>query len=184
MSNLRRFLTGTCLHPSRKFHAPPYSCISRAHFPSRTYVTFSPLTLDSDMSPSAAESRSEPSTIRVPQPIRTQLTDPTDTLDKTQSPPSAGPDAYDPSVVPPSKQHRTIVLCFDGTGDQFDADVCVIYPCSQCPPHRPNLARRIRTSFSSFRCSRRMTRVSRWSTIRSAESDCPLWGASAQMAVF
>ena len=28
-------------------------------------------------------------------------------------------------VLPPAHTHRTLVLCFDGTGDQFDADVCV-----------------------------------------------------------
>lgn len=27
-----------------------------------------------------------------------------------------------PSVIPPEHDHRTLVLCFDGTGDQFDAD--------------------------------------------------------------
>ncbi|KAJ2913955.1 hypothetical protein MD484_g6460, partial [Candolleomyces efflorescens] len=27
-----------------------------------------------------------------------------------------------PPVIPPSHQHRTLVLCFDGTGDQFDDD--------------------------------------------------------------
>ena len=26
-------------------------------------------------------------------------------------------------VVPPSHRHRTLIICFDGTGDQFDADV-------------------------------------------------------------
>ena len=26
-------------------------------------------------------------------------------------------------VIPPGHGHRTLVLCFDGTGDQFDADV-------------------------------------------------------------
>jgi hypothetical protein len=26
-------------------------------------------------------------------------------------------------VIPPVHTHRTIVLCFDGTGDQFDTDV-------------------------------------------------------------
>jgi len=26
-------------------------------------------------------------------------------------------------VIPPVHTHRTIVLCFDGTGDQFDSDV-------------------------------------------------------------
>jgi len=43
-------------------------------------------------------------------------------MDKIESPPSAGPGAYDSSVIPPSHGARTIVLCFDGTGDQFDAD--------------------------------------------------------------
>jgi hypothetical protein len=124
MSYPRRFLTGTCPRLSRKFHAPR-SCISRAHFPSRSFLTFSS-SLDSDMSPSAPESKSEPSTVHLPQPIRTQLSDPFDSLDETQSPPSAGPGAYDPSVIPPSHKPRTVVLCFDGTGDQFDADVCAI----------------------------------------------------------
>lgn len=32
-------------------------------------------------------------------------------------------DATD-DVIPPVHTHRTLVLCFDGTGDQFDADVC------------------------------------------------------------
>jgi type VI secretion system (T6SS) phospholipase Tle1-like effector len=27
-----------------------------------------------------------------------------------------------PSVIPPKHSSRTLVLCFDGTGDQFDAD--------------------------------------------------------------
>jgi hypothetical protein len=27
-----------------------------------------------------------------------------------------------PPVIPPTHEHRTLVLCFDGTGDQFDAD--------------------------------------------------------------
>jgi uncharacterized protein (DUF2235 family) len=27
-----------------------------------------------------------------------------------------------PRVIPPEHAHRTLVLCFDGTGDQFDAD--------------------------------------------------------------
>lgn len=67
-------------------------------------------------------SKSEPSTVHLPQPIRTQLTDP-GSLDKT-TPPSAGPGAYDTSVIPPTHDAnaRTIVICFDGTGDQFDTD--------------------------------------------------------------
>lgn len=27
-----------------------------------------------------------------------------------------------PPVIPPEHDRRTLVLCFDGTGDQFDAD--------------------------------------------------------------
>jgi hypothetical protein len=146
--------------------------ISKAHLPSRSFVIFSSPTFDSHMPPSATESRSEPSTVRLPQPIQTQSTDPIDLLDKTQTPPSADPGTYDPSVVPPSHNSRTIVMCFDGTGDQIGEDVCAI-SCSQCLSHRPNLSHRIQTSFSSFRCSRRMTRVSRWLTIRSStEADC------------
>ena len=118
--------------------------------------------------------QSEPSTVRVPpQSIRTQLASSTDPMDKTQTPPSAGPGAYDPSVIPPAHDDRTIILCFDGTGDQFDTDVCAD-TCSQMFPfpHRPlNLcSRRIRTSFSFSRCSKRMIRVSRWFTIRSADA--------------
>jgi hypothetical protein len=28
-------------------------------------------------------------------------------------------------VIPPTHTNRTVVLCFDGTGDQFSEDVCV-----------------------------------------------------------
>jgi uncharacterized protein (DUF2235 family) len=68
------------------------------------------------------EIQSEPSTVRLPQPIRTQLSDPIDSLNKTQTPPPAGPGGFDPAVIPPSHNARTIILCFDGSGDQF---VCV-----------------------------------------------------------
>jgi uncharacterized protein (DUF2235 family) len=30
---------------------------------------------------------------------------------------------YDTDVIPPTHPARTLVLCFDGTGDSFDADV-------------------------------------------------------------
>jgi hypothetical protein len=131
-------------------------------------VSFFFLHLDLDMSAPTSETQGEPSTARLPpRPIRTRLTDPADLLDKTQSPPSAGPEAYDVSVIPPSHDARTIILCF---GDQFHADVCA-HPYSQCLPHRQSPARRIRTSCSFSRCSKRTMRVSRWSTIRSAEAD-------------
>lgn len=28
-------------------------------------------------------------------------------------------------VIPPTHSYRTLILCFDGTGDQFDADVSI-----------------------------------------------------------
>src|SRR5258708_17522218 len=125
MSNPMRLLTGTCLCLSRVLHASSRPGISMAHFSSGSPLRFrSPL--DFNMSPSAPESKSEPSTVHLPKPIRTQLTDPTDSMDKAQTPPSVGPGAYDTLMVPPSHEARTIVLCFDGTGDQFDVDVCAI----------------------------------------------------------
>jgi len=78
--------------------------------------------------PISEATQSELSTVRPP-PIRTQTTSPLTSLDDTQTPPTAGPGAYDVTVIPPSHDARTLVLCFDGTGDQFDADVRV-YPSS------------------------------------------------------
>lgn len=47
-----------------------------------------------------------PNPPHIPHPIREE------TLDSRSLPP----------VIPPEHNHRTLVLCFDGTGDQFDAD--------------------------------------------------------------
>lgn len=33
-------------------------------------------------------------------------------------------------VIPPTHVFRTLVLCFDGTGDQFDSDVADVHPHS------------------------------------------------------
>jgi hypothetical protein len=30
-------------------------------------------------------------------------------------------------IIPPKHGNRTIILCFDGTGDQFDEDVRIIF---------------------------------------------------------
>jgi|SRR5712671_417500 len=79
--------------------------------------------LDFDMP--VAESQSEPSTVRSPpRLVRPQMTDPlpSNGID-VKTPPSTGPGAYDTAVIPPSHGARTLVLCFDGTGDQFDSDV-------------------------------------------------------------
>ncbi|KAI0003871.1 hypothetical protein BJV74DRAFT_812169 [Russula compacta] len=81
--------------------------------------------LEFDMSVPTPQTQNEPSsaTRSPPVPIKTQtlLTDPT-SVDSAKTPPTAGPGAYDLSVIPPSHDARTLVICFDGTGDQFDAD--------------------------------------------------------------
>jgi hypothetical protein len=60
----------------------------------------------------------------LPLPINTELANPLNSMESNRTPPSVGPGAYDASVVPPPRPgSRTLVLCFDGTGDQFDADV-------------------------------------------------------------
>jgi hypothetical protein len=33
-------------------------------------------------------------------------------------------------IIPSKHTNRTIILCFDGTGDQFDEDVCIFFLCS------------------------------------------------------
>jgi putative hemolysin len=60
-----------------------------------------------------------------PKPIQTQLMTPISASSGKDSFPSVGPGAYDYTVVPShhSSRARTLVLCFDGTGDQFDVDV-------------------------------------------------------------
>lgn len=34
---------------------------------------------------------------------------------------------WEDDVVPPSHRNRTLIVCFDGTGDKFDADVSFFY---------------------------------------------------------
>ena len=58
-----------------------------------------------------------------PNPIQTNLKTPLSASTGVDSLPSVGPGAYDNTVIPPSHDARTLVLCFDGTGDQFDTDV-------------------------------------------------------------
>ena len=53
-------------------------------------------------------------------------------------------------VVPGNHKHRTLILCFDGTGDKFDADVNP----AQLPVVsflKLTMKPRIRTSSNSFR---------------------------------
>lgn len=75
-----------------------------------------------------------PSSRVPPNPIQTQIKSPLTPLSGTTFP-SAGPGAHDNTVIPPFHEARTLVLCFDGTGDQFDADVraymlFAVYSCA------------------------------------------------------
>ncbi|KAH9957552.1 hypothetical protein BGW80DRAFT_194412 [Lactifluus volemus] len=74
-----------------------------------------PVTTESERSNAAPQGR--PSTV----PIDTQLSKSTE---PGRTPSSVGSEAYDDTVFPPRYEgrQRTIVLCFDGTGDQFDLD--------------------------------------------------------------
>ena len=56
----------------------------------------------------------------------------------TSSPTGTSPEVkrepqWTDGVVPPSHKHRTLIVCFDGTGDKFDADVSP----SGLPPYLP-----------------------------------------------
>ena len=95
-----------------------------------------------------------------------------------------------PKIIPPPDptRRRTLVLCFDGTGDQFDADVGGVLGCT--PPVRVSnhnhvsltvatsslsatFLFRTRTSSSSSRSCRKMTIRSRWCTTRLASARTP-----------
>jgi hypothetical protein len=70
----------------------------------------------------------------------------------------------------PANTNRTLVLCFYGTGDKFDPDVRKAFACPPPPPRSLSDHNRIRTSCSSYRCWRKTTNTSRWSTqARSSE---------------
>lgn len=36
-------------------------------------------------------------------------------------------------VIPPRHKHRTLIVCFDGPGDKFDADVRLLTSCRILP---------------------------------------------------
>ena len=92
--------------------------------------------LDFDMPEPVAHTNSEPSTTRLPpHHFQTLPADPALSRNETKTPPSAGPGAYDSTVIPPSHNARTLILCFDGTGDQFDSDVGLLsIPCGAPSP--------------------------------------------------
>lgn len=52
-------------------------------------------------------------------------------------------------TIPPTHVFRTLVLCFDGTGDQFDSDVADI---SSCPSLSADCRVRTRTLSNSSPC--------------------------------
>ena len=67
-----------------------------------------------------------PSARTLPNPIQTQLTPSISVSRGKESFPSVSPRDHDDNCVIPSyheSRARTLVLCFDGTGDQFNADV-------------------------------------------------------------
>lgn len=101
---------------------------------------------------------------------------------------SSSSEAGDNDIIPPyhPAAPRTLVLCFDGTGDQFDLDVrislsaisrrhhlqshSIAFWGSRCCAHAASLTRvcisRTLTLSSSSACSNAMIGENRWSTIR------------------
>ena len=65
-------------------------------------------------------------------------------------PPSVGDKYHMDEIIPSKHSNRTIILCFDGTGDQFDEDVRIIFIQKEYTPslHLP----RTLISFSSSPC--------------------------------
>ena len=55
------------------------------------------------------------------------------------------------NVVPASHKSRALIVCFDGTGDKFDADVNTANLLS-CSSQKLMTDPRIPTSSNSFRC--------------------------------
>jgi hypothetical protein len=173
-STLWRFLTGTIPIAG----SSTLGLLTLITHPPKLICEFSLPPLDLDMLVPAATTQRELSPAGPasrPTPIETQLASTLKSTDATQTPPSVGPAAYDGTVVPPFHgTARTLILCFDGTGDEFGEDVCEYSLI--CILHvsladlNPLSTRRIRISCNSSRCSRRMTRASSWSTIRSADA--------------
>ena len=66
----------------------------------------------------------------------------------------AGLGSYDSNVIPPYHDARTLVVCFDGTGDQFNADVraYMMLPLSVHVQLAHHVPFRIPTSYSFSLC--------------------------------
>ena len=73
---------------------------------------------------SHSESEAQPSTNVHTDPFRRESADSAQSSPGGRSTSSPYSLSFDDTVIPSSHARRTLVLCFDGTGDQFDADVC------------------------------------------------------------
>lgn len=58
------------------------------------------------------------------------ISSPTGTFPEAQNEPQ-----WTDDVVPPSHKNRTLIVCFDGTGDKFDADVNLAELLSHSSPN-------------------------------------------------
>jgi len=72
----------------------------------------------------------------------------------TESPTPFSEAQCDYEVIPKTHNNRTLVLCFDGTGDKFDSDVRKLAIDTLLSPTTTSLPRHDRTptSSSSYRC--------------------------------
>jgi hypothetical protein len=74
----------------------------------------------------------------LPNSFQTRLKASISTLGGEKLLPSAGLRAHDDIVIPPyyNARARTLILCFDGTGDQFNANVRIyalkVCSCAAC----------------------------------------------------
>ena len=70
----------------------------------------------------------------------------------SQSPLSAADKYHMDEIIPTKHSNRTIILCFDGTGDQFDEDVRIIVRKQYSQLTLSPILPRIPISFSSSPC--------------------------------
>ena len=68
------------------------------------------------------------------------------------SPSGVGDKYHMDEIIPSKHSNRTIILCFDGTGDQFDEDVRIILIQKEYPRLTCTNVSRIPISFSSSPC--------------------------------
>ena len=74
-------------------------------------------------------------------------------LSPTVSSATTGVDKFDEIIPHPDEvPHRNLVLCFDGTGDQFSSDVSPYHPIRSLPLTLINTMPRTPMSSPSFPC--------------------------------